>query len=55
MDIASATLIGFSSILAVGSLTVIVMVNYRRCCKKKENNNTPIDWAVVTNNIIANP
>ena len=52
MDISSATLIGFSSVLVVGSLTVIVILNYRRCCKK--NDNAPVDW-VISNIVMPNP
>jgi hypothetical protein len=32
MDISDATLIAISSVLVLGSSTVIIMVNYRRCC-----------------------
>ena len=32
MDISDYTLIAISSVLVLGSSTIIIMVNYRRCC-----------------------
>lgn len=47
MDPSSIALVVFSSVLVVGSLTTIVIVNFRRCCKKPEP--AIKDWVVSTN------
>lgn len=54
MDPATITLLAFSSVLVIGSATVIGIVNYRRCVKPQ----TPqgiTDWArdVVSQNTVS--
>lgn len=48
MDPSSIALVVFSSVLVVGSLTTIVLVNYRRYCKKPE---TGVKEWVTTENV----
>jgi hypothetical protein len=47
MDASTITLLAFSSALVVGSLTTIIIVNYRRFCKKSER--VVQDWVVSEN------
>ena len=54
MDPATITLLAFSSVLVVGSATVIIMVNYRKCVKPQTTTQgTVVDWArdVVSQNV----
>ena len=48
MDPSSIALVVFSSVLVVGSLTTIVIVNFRRCCKKPE---TGVKEWITTENV----
>lgn len=43
MDLATITLLAISSVIVVGSATVIAIVNYRRCCKPTTQAQ-PVDW-----------
>ena len=47
MDPSSIALVVFSSVLVIGSLTTIVLVNYRRYCKKPDPGVK--DWVATTN------
>jgi hypothetical protein len=55
MDISDATLIAISSVLVLGSSTVIIMVNYRRCCScliKQKTNEKPSDKSLEKTDVI---
>jgi len=54
MDPSSITLLAFSSVLVVGSCSVIIIVNFRRfgICVKKTKANDPVDWVTVSQNIL---
>lgn len=47
MDPSSIALVVFSSAIVIGSLTSIIIINYRICCKKPE----PVvqDWVITEN------
>jgi hypothetical protein len=55
MDPATITLLAFSSVLVVGSATVIGIVNYRRCVKPQTTAQGITDWArdVVSQNTLS--
>lgn len=54
MDPATITLLAFSSVLVIGSATVIGIVNYRRCVKPQPTQGIT-DWArdIVSQNTVS--
>jgi hypothetical protein len=53
MEPLSVALLAFSSVLVVGSSTMIIVVNYRRYCMTQAPPTQPVDWANVSHNVIS--